>query len=128
MAQETVGGFDETGAGAVSLSVAEEKQESLASQLGVRIQKQLTGDARDRLEVRSAWRHEFKGETTIDASFVGAGGSFSITGSDPQKDSLMVGGDLASGFTDHLSCVFSYDGDFGGVVSRRVHGGIRFQF
>ena len=128
MSQETVNGFEETGAGAVSLAVGEEKQESLSSQMGVRVQKRLTNDSRDRFEVRSAWRHEYKGETTIDASFVGVGGRFSITGSDPQKDSLQVGGDVSGGFTENLSWVFSYDGDMGGVVAHRVHGGVRFQF
>lgn len=128
ISQETVGAFEETGAGAVSLSVGEEKRDSVASQVGLRVQKQLGPDARDRWEIRSAWRHEYLGETTIDASFVGAEGRFSIKGSDSQKDSLMLGGDWATVFSEYLSCVVSYDGDFGGIIAHRLHGGVRFQF
>ncbi|MBK8575426.1 MAG: autotransporter domain-containing protein [Elusimicrobia bacterium] len=128
MAQETVTPFEETGAGAVSLSLGEQKRQSLASKLGVRLQRQLSQDGRDRVELRTAWRHDFKGETSIDASFVGAGGSFSVTGSDPQKDSVLLGGELSAGFSETLSLVFSYDGDFGDASAHWVHGGARFRF
>ena len=126
--QETVGAFDETGAGAVSLSVAKEKRSALATHLGARIQRKLSNDPQDRVEVRTAWRHEFKGETTINASFLGAGGNFTIHGSDPQRDSALVGGDFSAGFSDNLALVLSYDGDFGDLLTHRVYGGFRFQF
>lgn len=128
LAEETVNAFEETGAGAVSLSVSEQNRSSLASLAGIRVSHALSTDSRDRFELRSAWRHEFDGQTTIDASFVGAGGSFSVAGSDPKKNSVLVGGELSAGFSDALSLVFSYDGDFGDVSVHRVHGTARFQF
>jgi outer membrane autotransporter protein len=128
LAQETVGAFQETGAGPLSLSVASETRESLATHLGVRVQRQFTTDKRDRFEVRTAWRHEFKGETNINASFAGSGGTLSVAGSAPEGDSFVLGGDLSASFSENISLLLAYDGDFGGNTFHRLHGGIRYRF
>lgn len=128
MAQETVGAFQESGAGPLSLAVGSETRESLSTRLGVRVQRQFTPDKRDRFEVRTAWRHEFKGETNINASFAGSGGNLSVAGSAPEGNSLILGGDLSASFSENLSLLLAYDGDFGGYTSHRLHGGIRLRF
>jgi autotransporter-associated beta strand protein len=127
LSKQTVDAFNETGAGSLSLAVHETVQNSFSTHLGARFQRQLSQDSRDRLELRTAWRHEFVDPSNLNASFAGSTGSFSVepTGS---SDSILFGVDFSASLTDHFSFLISYDGDLSEDLVSRVHGGVRVRF
>jgi fibronectin-binding autotransporter adhesin len=127
LSKQTVDAFNETGAGSLSLAVHETVQNSFSTHLGGRFQLQMTQDPRDRVEFRTAWRHEFIDPSNINASFAGSTGSFSVepTGS---SDAILFGIDFSASLTDHFSFLISYDGDLSEDFVSRVHGGVRVRF
>ncbi|MBL8024197.1 MAG: autotransporter domain-containing protein [Elusimicrobia bacterium] len=128
MARQTVDAFNETGAGALSLDVRENVQNSFATHFGARIQHQLTEDTRDRMEIRTAWRHEFVDPSSLEASFAGSPGSFAVAPSGSSKETILLGADFSASLSDYFSFIISYDGDFGETIVNRLHGGLQVRF
>lgn len=124
-------GFKESGAGSFNLKGDSVDYDSLASRLGLRINKKfdLTGGAFIP-EFRAAWVHEF-GDTDRDitARFAGSeDDTFTVDGVEPERDSFIVG--LGANFVgDTMAVYVNYDNeladDFWGWG---VSAGIKYSF
>jgi outer membrane autotransporter protein len=83
-------------------------------------------------QVSAAWQHEF-GDTaySIVASLAsGAGNSFTVTGPDIGRDSLLVGAGATLILSERVSTYVYYDGEFArtNYLSNNVTGGVRIAF
>ena len=93
-------GYEESGAGAVDLTVDGRTTQSLRSTVGLRLG--LDGTARVRPQASLAWGHEFATtERGANARFAGGGGSFTLEGEDAPRDlalaTIGIEADLAPG-------------------------------
>jgi uncharacterized protein with beta-barrel porin domain len=123
-------GFTESGAGALSLSVAAQTTGSARSVLGAEFAGAFGADGREKLAVqmRLGWAHEYADTARpVTAAFAGApGASFTVFGAAPQRDtatlSLAAGTVVAQG----VSLYARYDGEVGyGISSHALNGGFR---
>ena len=124
-------GFDESGAGSFNLEGDSVDYDTLASRLGVRINKKfdLTGGAFIP-EFKAAWVHEF-GDTDRDitARFAGSeGDTFTVDGVEPERDSLIVG--LGANFVgDTMAVYVNYDNEIAqDYWGWGVSAGIKYSF
>jgi autotransporter-associated beta strand protein len=83
-------------------------------------------------QISAAWQHEY-GTTaySVIASFAnGAGNSFSVTGPDIGRDSLLIGAGATVILNDRVSTYLYYDGEFArtNYLSNNVSGGVRISF
>jgi subtilase-type serine protease len=82
-------GYEESGAGAVDLTVDGRTTQSLRSTLGLRLG--LDETARVRPQASLAWGHEFATtERGANARFAGGGGSFTLDGAEAPRDLALV--------------------------------------
>jgi outer membrane autotransporter protein len=111
-----VGAFSEIGAAA--LRVDQESANSLRSNVGVRVQHDITGGwGKVTPELRAAWQHEFLDNTrAITASFVDAAlpGAFETTTVGMGRDFGIVGAGLSATLGLQSVVSFNYDYKFGG--------------
>lgn len=124
-------GFEESGADAFNLQGDSINYDSLASRLGVRVNKKfdLTGGAFIP-EFKAAWVHEF-GDTDRDitARFAGSeDDTFTVDGVEPDRDSFVVG--LGANFVGDTMAVFvNYDNEFAtDYWGWGVSAGIKYSF
>ncbi|HCP78301.1 MAG TPA: hypothetical protein DIU11_11355, partial [Pusillimonas sp.] len=108
-------GFAETGAGQASLNSAENRQESLRSQLGLRLTTDFTTtSARQwRMDASLAWLHEFADTTAnVDAAFTDAPGiQFNTTGPDLSRDQAQLQLNITTALSNRSSLKIGYQGD-----------------
>ena len=122
--------FDETGAGAVSLAVDDRTENSLRTHLSLGASKlfKLSESVTFLPEVSAGWAHEYLDDDRgLTARFIGQAPSFKVTGDDPSRDTLLIGGrltlfldDRLSIFTDFSSGIRSDGSVFGGALGARL--------
>ena len=124
-------GFEESGAGSFTLEGDSVDYDSLASRLGVRVNKKfdLTGGAFIP-EFKAAWVHEF-GDTDRDitARFAGSeDDTFTVDGAEPERDSVIVG--LGANFVgDTMAVYVNYDNEIAeDYWGWGVSAGIKYSF
>ena len=83
-------------------------------------------------ELRLAWQHEF-GQTdySLVSSFAnGAGNSFTVTGAEIGRDSMLIGTGFAVHWNDRWSTYAYYDGELfrTNYLSNNISAGFRFSF
>ena len=105
--------YDETGAGAMNLSVAADTVTSLRSSLGGAVAYPMTlpDGTWLRPELRLRWAHEFADTATVvDAAFAGPGGAaFEVRSDDLDRDSALLGAGLEARLKGGLSLSGAYD-------------------
>jgi autotransporter-associated beta strand protein len=83
-------------------------------------------------QVTAAWQHEYGDSAySIVSSFAtGAGKSFTVTGPDIGRDSLLVGAGATVIWNERVSTYLYYDGEFArtNYLSNNVSGGVRISF
>jgi len=81
-------------------------------------------------QIMFGWEHEFlDDDQTVDATFVGGGGAFSVSTSSPQGDSAYFGVGVTARLSDRTSLFARYEGTANG--DGEVHGitgGVRINF
>jgi len=90
--QQDEDGFQETGTGGISLSVAPRKSDLLSSEVGFRFGKQFKKRSSSIFtEFGIAWLHEFKDDSSIEASFVDSpNSSFTVDAQDIDNDGVLL--------------------------------------
>jgi autotransporter-associated beta strand protein len=125
-------GFTEHGSLA-PLTVSDQSADSSRTALGAKASFDWhVGHVLVKPEIRAAWQHEF-GDTdyAIVARFAnGAGNSFTVSGPEIGRDSLLLGAGLAVLFNDRVSAYAYYDGELArtNYSSHNVTGGLRITF
>jgi outer membrane autotransporter protein len=125
-------GFAETGSLA-PLKFPDQNTESERTAFGGKVSYQCKiGNVTVIPDVNAAWQHEF-GTTaySVVANFAnGAGKSFSVSGPDIGRDSLLVGAGASVIWNDRVSTYIYYDGEFArtNYYSNNVTGGVRITF
>jgi outer membrane autotransporter protein len=83
-------------------------------------------------EISAAWQHEFGDQSySIVSSFAnGAGNSFTVTGPQVGRDSLLIGAGAAVLLSDRVSIYAYYDGELlrTNYESNNVSAGVRITF
>jgi len=106
-----IGSYSETGAGDLSLSVADQEYDQAQLGLGVKVSKAY----KDRLgtfvpEVHAKWLYDFIGdEVNTTNTFTGGGASFNTRGFDPAQHSFNAGAGLTWYTNGNMSVDFLYD-------------------
>ncbi len=120
--------FNEQGAGAASLLVADQNPSSLKSYLGSRFHRAIGRTAR--LELRALWAHEFSGRSAaIDAAMAGAttAGTFETVSAAPSRDAAVVGAGLVARHDERLAFYLDYDATLhDGQTTQALVGGLRY--
>jgi len=90
--QQDEDGFQESGAGGVSLSVARRKSDLLSSQLGLRFAKQFKKRNSSMFtEFGVAWIHDYDDDSSVEASFVDSpNSSFTVDAQDIDNDGALI--------------------------------------
>ena len=122
--------FSETGAGSLSLNVAQQTTNSVRSTIGMELAGSIDAGWRDRLalQLRLGWAHEYADVSRpVTASFAGAPGSnFTVFGAAPQRDSAALGFAAGTAIAENTSIYFRYDGDVGtGTDNHAFSAGLR---
>lgn len=114
----TQNGFSETGAGALSLNVAQQTTNSLRSTLGVELTGAVPAGSGNPLDLllRLGWAHEYADTARpVSASFTGAPGSnFTVLGAQPARDAGVLSLAANSAVGEATSVYVRYDGEVGG--------------
>jgi outer membrane autotransporter protein len=83
-------------------------------------------------QISAAWQHEYGSVAySVVASFAsGAGNSFTVSGPEIGRDSLLIGAGVSVLWSDRISTYVYYDGEFGrtNYQSNNISGGIRVTF
>ena len=83
-------------------------------------------------QVSAAWQHEYGATAySVVSSFAtGAGKSFTVTGPDIGRDSILVGAGASVIWNERVSTYLYYDGEFArtNYLSNNVSGGVRISF
>lgn len=106
--------YTETGAGVLSLTVADSSADRVGSLLGIKFSfdKQLSDGSILTPTFDARWRHEFKKDgVTTTSSFVGGGGNFQSVGQDVDSDLLGLSARLNWAKTEDYSLGFEVDGE-----------------
>ena len=129
-----VDGFNEAGAGAASLSVGDQRMDSLQSRVGGRVDYHMltTDHSSFAAELHAAWQHEYlDGSRSIGAGFEGLGlAPFSVQTTSPLRDAAVVGLGLNFTFHERLTLFADYEllmwraSDF----EQTINGGARISF
>jgi autotransporter-associated beta strand protein len=122
--------FSETGAGSLSLNVAQQTTNSVRSTIGMELAGSIDAGWRDRLalQLRLGWAHEYADVSRpVTASFAGApGAAFTVFGAAPQRDSAALGFAAGTAIAENTSIYFRYDGDVGtGTDNHAFSAGLR---
>lgn len=126
-------GFTETGS-LSPLTFPDQNQDSLRSELGVKISYSATLDNGMVLtpQVRLAWQHEFLDSTqSINSGFVAVPGTtFTSSGPDIDRDRALLSAGLNLQVTPAVSVYAYYDGQLGSSNSNfnSVAAGVRWEF
>jgi uncharacterized protein with beta-barrel porin domain len=124
--------FSETGAGDVSLAVAERTTDSLVSELGLLLARVIRRENFTCIpEVSLAWNYDYAiDDRVLTASFAGSpGASFSLPGQDVEPHGLTTGAGLTFLFKEHVGTSLRYKGEFRNNYSAHaVVGEVRFTF
>lgn len=105
--------YTESGAGALSLTVADSSADRVGSLLGIKFSfdKELSDGSVLTPTFDARWRHEFKKDgVTTTSSFVGGGGNFQSVGQDVDSDLLGLSARLNWAKTEDYSLGFEVDG------------------
>jgi len=126
------GSFTETGS-LTPLSYPDQHQESLRSNLGVRVSYSMPlGRMRLTPQARVSWQHEFlDSRQSIDSSFAaGPGPIFTVNGPDIGRDSLRVSAGLHLQITPAVGAYLFYGGQLGreNYTSHNVTLGMNISF
>ncbi len=125
-------GFSETGSLA-PLAYPSQNAESFRTAFGARASYNWKiGPAHIIPELRLAWQHEF-GETdySLVSSFAsGAGNSFTVSGPEIGRDSMLIGAGFAIHWNDRISTYAYYDGELfrTNYLSNNISAGFRLTF
>jgi outer membrane autotransporter protein len=118
IASVTQNAFAESGAGSLSLNVAQQGTNSLRSTIGVDLGGELPLGSASKVAVtlRLGWQHEFDDTTRpISAAFAGApGNGFTVYGATPVRDSAVIGFNASTAIAEATSLYLRYDGQLGG--------------
>jgi outer membrane autotransporter protein len=125
-------GFTETGSLA-PLKFGDQNTESERTAFGGKASYQCKiGNVTVIPEVNAAWQHEFGSAAyTVAANFAnGAGNSFTVSGPEIGRDSILVGAGASVIWNDRVSTYIYYDGEFArtNYYSNNVTGGVRITF
>ena len=115
--RQTQNAYSETGAGALSLVLPDQNQQSLRSSIGVRsLHPFQVGGTHAVFEARAAWSHEFSTTRNVSARLAGdpASSVFNISGPSQQRDSAVVGVGLAAQASRDLRFYADLSGEFNG--------------
>jgi autotransporter-associated beta strand protein len=129
-----VDGFTETGAGALSLILADQHAESLLLTLGSTIRKtfELPNGFLLIPSASAAWQHEFfNADQAINAAFAGgAGEAFGIQAGDIGRDNVLLGAGLTMVFNETVSAYLNYNAYVGraNFSAQEVTGGVTLAF
>ena len=110
-----VNGFTESGS-LLPLEIQSQNADSLRSQLGGHVvYKTRIGRVVLMPELRIGWRHEYMDRSVaLDSRFAnGAGGLFTVRGTELGKDSAVVGLGLSAQWTQDISTYVNYDTELG---------------
>ena len=111
-------GFTESGAGSLSLDVAQQTTTSVRSTLGADLAGRLPLGPTTGLDVavRLGWMHELADTSRpITAAFTGAPTSaFTVFGATPARDSAVIGFQASTAIAEATSIYLRYDGQVGG--------------
>jgi len=123
-------GFSESGAGALSLTVAAQTTGSARSVLGAELAGAFGAEDREKLvvQMRLGWAHEYADTTRpVTAAFAGApGANFTVFGAAPQRDTATLSLAANTPVAQGVSLYARYDGDVGnGISSHALNGGLR---
>ena len=123
-------GFTESGAGALSLTVAPQTTGSARSVLGAEFAGAFGPEGREKLAVqmRLGWAHEYANTARpVTASFAGApGANFTVFGAAPQRDTATLSLAANTAVAQGVSLYARYDGEVGnGISSHALNGGFR---
>jgi len=127
-----LGGFTESGSIA-PLKFPDQNSESERTALGMKASYEWkVGRVIIKPEISLAWQHEYGDQAySIISSFAsGAGNSFTVTGPQVGRDSLLVGAGAAVLLSDRISIYAYYDGELGrtNYQSNNVSAGVRMTF
>ncbi len=127
--------FDESGAGAMNLSVDDRTTNSLRSALGARFAwniKSSDGVVRWVPRLHARWEHQYMDtENDTSASFSSLVGSpsFTVRGIDVDDDSAVVGAGLGARLSDSVRAFLGYEGRFGELeTDHQGQGGIEIRW
>jgi autotransporter-associated beta strand protein len=130
--QLTVGGYSESGAGSVDLSVARQRAQSERSDLGARVSRRYElGPIAATPFASLAWGHEYADQSrAIDAELAGgAGGAFAVQTADVARDAALVAAGADIGGRGGWDVRLAYSGDLrGDYVENSVSGSVRLKF
>jgi autotransporter-associated beta strand protein len=115
------------------LSFSDQNANSSRTALGGKASYDLhVGNVLIRPEIRASWQHEFGDrDYSIVSRFAnGAGNSFTVTGPEIGRDSLLIGAGAAVIFNDRISVYAYYDGELArtNYSSNNVSAGVRVSF
>lgn len=106
------GGFSETGAGSIGLTVAGQSASSLLGSVGLRLAREFAlGEGRLAIEARGRWQREFLDDTVaVDAAFIGApAATFSVDAAKIARDSAILGVGLSARAGRNVTLFADYD-------------------
>jgi autotransporter-associated beta strand protein len=123
-------GFSESGAGALSLTVAPQTTGSARSVLGAEFAGAFGAEGREKLAVqmRLGWAHEYANTARpVTAAFAGApGANFTVFGAAPQRDTVTLSVAANVAVAHGTSLYARYDGEVGnGISTHALNGGFR---
>ncbi len=124
-------GFQESGAGGISLNVASRKVDLLSTELGFHIGKQYkTRSSSLYTEFGAAWLHEFNEDSSIEASFVDApNSSFVVNSQDIDDNGLLFNAGLSYKNRSGFSGAAEYRTEIrDGYTDQIISANIRYQF
>jgi outer membrane autotransporter protein len=108
-----VNGFNEYGASAADLAIADQSMDSLQSRVGGRADFHLASSSTSTFaaELHAAWQHEYLDDSRgIGATFAGSGLTpFSVQTVSPMRDAAVVGLGLNFTFKDRLTLFADYE-------------------
>mgnify|MGYP006300191477 CR=1 FL=1 len=123
--------YDEDGAGGAGLSVNDDTEDSICTELGVRFRSDFDLENGGRLmpELRLSWLHDFSDEVVNTARFAGANTSFQTTGIDVVEDIFNIGLGVNWQFDDSKVFYTHYDAELGsGFDGHTLQAGIKVLF
>lgn len=123
-----IASFQESGAGALDLSVAPQINDSFRSQLGMAAR---IHGRRVRPYASAVWEHEWRStNASINSQFAdGATPTFSVRAASPSSDAAIVGAGIESDLARNLAGKVGYSGEFrSGYASHSLVGTLRLTF
>lgn len=127
-----VGGFTESGAGALDLGVAPQAVESLRSGLGAKFSRRFKLGTNVFTPYASAgWQHEFENQSRPIAAQLASGGTgtFTVNTADAARDGALLGAGLNMDWSDDFSTRLAYAGDVRSDFNAKTFSGsLRLRF